>query len=267
MSVESAYYCVIQYCPDRGREESANVGVLLYAPASDRVRVMVGALSPRARLFFGLKVEQAAGPNAAASSLANLVNSGAGSIDSPEALQAFIATRANDIRVTVPRLVKVTNFARDLEELYSELVEATQADSIALRRVPQLIVPPRLHSVFTHLSLTGLVTMPGKVRVPLSRRDLDIPYAYRNGVLNLVKPQLFSAGKTSENRAFQLAAEGELLQKHPDDGERRLIVVAGLGSTPDAQNYAARLLSDFSVKFVSLEDADAFSEQVERDVH
>jgi hypothetical protein len=267
MSGDSGYYCVIQYCPDRGREESANLGVLLYAPASQRVQAKVGVLSSRARQFFGLNVEQAATPNSAAAALAHLVNSGAASIDSLDALQSFVATRANDIRLTAPRLAKVTNFTGDLEELYRDLVEAAQSESNAPSRMPQLIVPPRLHEVFTKLTLQGRVTTPGKVRVPLSDRELDIPYAYQNGVLNLVKPQILSDGRKGENRALYLAAEGELLQKHPENGERRLIVVAGPGSVPAAESYAARLLNDFGVKFVPQEQADRFAQEVEEQAH
>jgi hypothetical protein len=267
MNGEAAYYCVIQYCPDRGREESANVGVLVCAPASQRVKARVGPLPARARQFFGLKPEQAAAVNAAGEALAHLVNSEAIRIDSVDALQNFVTTRANDIRLTAPRLMKVIDFPSDLAELYGELVESVRVEPAAHAVLSRDPLPPKLFGVFTRLSLTGRVQTPGKVRVPVLGRDLDIPYAYQNGVLNLVKPQLFSAGKRTENRALQLAGEAQLLERHAESGARRLIVVAGPGSAPNAEVHAAQLLCGLGVKFVAQADADAFADEVEQQAH
>ena len=32
MKPSRGYYCIIQYCPDLGRLEAANIGVLLFCP-------------------------------------------------------------------------------------------------------------------------------------------------------------------------------------------------------------------------------------------
>jgi hypothetical protein len=267
MSDESGYYSVIQYCPDRGREEAANVGVLLYMPSSQLVQAKVGPLSERARKFFRLRTTDASRPNAAAESLAHLVNAGLAYIDSVEALAAFVATRANDIRVTAPRLVAVSNFVRDLETLYDELVEAAQLQTTVEKLTERANIPPALYSVFAKLAGEGRVQSELRIRIPVLERELEIPYAYRNGVLNLVKPEVFLPRKSSENRTIRLGAEGQLLEKHPEAGQRKLIVVAGPGSTTDGEVRAARLLNELGVRFVRQDQAVAFAEEVDQQAH
>jgi hypothetical protein len=48
-----AYYSIIQYCPDRGRAEAANVGILVLCPALGFVNARTAAGNDRVRRFFG----------------------------------------------------------------------------------------------------------------------------------------------------------------------------------------------------------------------
>jgi len=52
------------------------------------------------------------------------------------------------------------------------------------------------------------------VKVPIEGRSLHVPYAYRNGAMNLMLPQLFSCQQAPAVRtAVQLAVAGDLLQR------------------------------------------------------
>ena len=58
------------------------------------------------------------------------------------------------------------------------------------------------------------------VEVPVLGRELRVPYAYRNGALNLVKPQPFpESEERAASVAARLALQGDLLYRHKgEDG-------------------------------------------------
>lgn len=195
-----------------------------------------------------------------------------GRIEDEAGLRAFVEGLGGQIRLTLPRPLPIRNFEADVEAVVRRLVEAPVERMAAVyappRAVPVVRVPTPLQDVFDRLSDEGRVRTPGLVRVPELGTELEIPYAYQNGELNLVKPEVFK-GKGSTQGAFQLGGKGRLLAKHADEGgaKRRLIVVAAAGSTPSAEEKAAGLMKDFDVEFVPQSGAAAFAERVERDAH
>ena len=54
---------------------------------------------------------------------------------------------------------------------------------------------------------------------------------YRNGVINLVKPHVFPATRRAETQAATLAVNGDLIRKHPIDGERHQLIVVSTHSS------------------------------------
>jgi hypothetical protein len=53
MKPVTGYYSVIQYCPDLGRFEAANVGVLLFCPEWHFLRALTSRNNSRIIRFFG----------------------------------------------------------------------------------------------------------------------------------------------------------------------------------------------------------------------
>ena len=53
MKPEKGYYSVIQYCPDLGRFEAANMGVLLFCPESGFLKSLMSGNNSRIIKFFG----------------------------------------------------------------------------------------------------------------------------------------------------------------------------------------------------------------------
>src|SRR5579872_5748385 len=113
----SAYYSVIQYCPDRSRAEAANVGVLLYVPGRGYLKARLSAGNDRVRRFFeGTDVESI---NASKKSFQARIQRASDEITSVSDLEHFIASRANDFLLTAPRPMRVsTDFDGELGVLF-----------------------------------------------------------------------------------------------------------------------------------------------------
>jgi hypothetical protein len=112
-----------------------------------------------------------------------------------------------------------------------------------------------------------------ELSVPVLGRTLRVPYAYRNGAWNLVKPQRFSSSEPSAiSTAMRLALEGDLLQRHSNDeeGVRRLIVVSLFRDEIDAQsltNRVSELLGEYQVRTITSAEIPHFVAQVESEAH
>ncbi len=263
------YYSLIQYCPDRFRAEGANVGVLLFTPQTPALRARVTEFGRHARKMFHLDAAETLRVCRASRAIADRVEHSQDEILTVEDLQHFIDTRANDIRITSPRLVKVENVDADLERLFADLVEREPQDHVAVAAV---VSPSVLDSTFARLIASNRATGPREVVVPVRGTTLAVPYAYQNGVLNLVKPEKFSKSlDKAMDKASVLAIAGDSLQTTPEDGEARQLVVVSEGkSTPRRRETEARLSELFEryhVRFVSSKHIKEFAAEVETSAH
>ena len=129
---------------------------------------------------------------------------------------------------------------------------------------------PRLDDAMRRPVLQGRVQFDQTVKVPVLEKRLQGLYAYQNGRLNLVKPQVF---KTSPiDTAVDLATRGRLIHQHPDpkEGERQLIVVSEVRTPeppPDLQARISELFGEFDTRVVWHEQIDEFVAEVEREAH
>lgn len=266
MNPTKGYYSVIQYCPDPARLEAANIGVLLLCPEVGFVRARTAAANERVAKFFGRDSFDPARLLAAKRAIEHRVVVDHDSFRTPEDLIRFIKTRGNDIVLTPPRPMRVADPERDLEALFKELVGGRA------RREHKRPLLPALDAVFRQPSLQGRIQLNSTVRVPTIGRTLRVPYAYRNGVLNLVKPQRFvDQEETATSTAMRLAIEGDLLHKYPDQGEpRKLIVVPAFTSESHATSLRPRVdavLTEYHVRVVHEEAIEAFAREVEEQAH
>ena len=108
------------------------------------------------------------------------------------------------------------------------------------------------------------------VLLPIVGHRLDVPYAYRNGLLNLVLPKRFSAHEsTALHTAYDLAVDGDLLSRYPEGGIKRKLVVIAAYEAPqrNIRQKIHNLLSEFGVRDVSENELPDFVAEIEREAH
>lgn len=270
MSNKRAFYSVVQYCPDVFRAEAVNVGLVLYREEPRFLRARIIDNHRRARRVFGISGKALATLRLSAQNLLHRINEKGEDIATLDDLKAFIATRANDLRLTEPRLSVVSDIESDFARLFTQLATDEGAASFAAES-PAEVLPPKLGEVFYRLSSSKKIWSPGKITVPVYKRRLEIPYAYRNGVVNLVKPHVFPANKHAENQAASLAVNGDLIQRHPIDGENRRLIVVSTQETfeqrREISEHVEPLFKEYGVRLIRPHDADAFAQEVEQSAH
>lgn len=270
MATHRAFYSLVQYCPDRFRAEVVNVGLVLLCLNPHEVRVKMTTKRDRVRKLFAVARPELENLKVAMHGLQSRIENSANQFRTMEDLAAFAASRANDLRLTEPRLAKLENMDADFERLFASLV-ADQSTATLADELPAEVLPPSLNEVFARLFSQRRIWNPGKVTVPVRNRELNIPYAYRNGVVNLVKPQAFQSGRRAETQAVQLAVDGDLLQRRPVDGrERKLIIVSTQETTEQAREideHVEPLFNEYKVRLIRPQHADAFAAEVEKSAH
>lgn len=128
MTPQSGYYSLIQYCPDRGRAEVANIGVLLCCPSESFLEVKMSPDNSRAIRFFGAGLDEERFNVVKSAFLSRFQREkgylgGRGLVDGPISINVFASTLANEIVMTDARPMKVLDPERDLSELFDHLVE------------------------------------------------------------------------------------------------------------------------------------------------
>ena len=94
-----------------------------------------------------------------------------GELRTVEDLTAFAASRANDLRLTEPRLAKLDDVDADFERLFSQLVEEHSTETLAVE-FPAEVLPPALGEVFYRLQQSNKIWQPGTFTVPVYKRTL-----------------------------------------------------------------------------------------------
>lgn len=264
------FYSVVQYCPDRFRAETVNVGLVLLRPEPHAIRVRMTGNHDRARKLFGVSAAGLKNLKLATFGLKSRIDGGAADLRTADDLTALAASRANDLRLTEPRLAKLEEFDEDFERLFSELVDGHATGTLA-DASPAEVLPPNLAGVFYRLQQARKIWKPGMITVPVYKRRLDIPYAYRNGVTNLVKPHVFPATKRAETQAATLAVNGDLIRKHPIDGEEQQLIVVSTQETPEQEReiseHVEPLFNEYGVRLIRPRNADAYAAEIEASAH
>ncbi|UUO06613.1 DUF3037 domain-containing protein [Blastopirellula sp. J2-11] len=263
MTTEKGYYSVIQYCPDLGRFEAANVGVLLFCPQSGFLQALTSKSNRRIKKFFGKIGHDWKRIDAIKKSLEESLANGSSKIDSLEALQKFIATRANAIQLSDPKPIRVTNAADDLQALYNELVGETPGPAKRENLTKQL------DRRFLDAGIGDRIVHEMKVEVPILEKEIEIPFGFQNGRFNLITPARFQ-GATPDallSTAFKWAVEGRSIYnyKDPARGHQKLVVV-GQFLEGDKESSAAvrRVLQANDVKLYSTEELPELIDEIRR---
>jgi hypothetical protein len=264
------FYSVVQYCPARSRAEAVNVGLVLLCVEPHALRVRMTSNHDRVRRLFAVARPELKNLKVSTSGLKSRIEHDADDFRTSEDLSAFAASRANDLRLTEPRLAILENFDNDFDRLFFELVEDHPTAALA-EQSPAEVLPPKLGEVFYRLQRERKIWKPGTIIVPVYKRKIDIPYAYKNGTVNLVKPHVFPATKRAETQAAELAVKGDLIQKHPIEGQRQQLIVVSTQETPgqarEINEHVEPLFKEYGVRLIRPHDADAFAIEVEGSAH
>jgi len=262
MTAEKGYYSLIQFCPDVSRLEAVNLGVILFCPGSGFLQALTSKSTRRAEKLVGRGELTRAALKCAKTAIEKRLLVDRESFKSLEDLQRFVDTRGNSLQLTPPRPLKVISPEEELKRLFEELVGGrTLKESEAAKRAAF----PSLQTLFTRLSNEGRATLDFEITLPVLGQEFTVPYACRNGVLNLVKPHEFE--RNSVKSALELAIRGDLLEKHGLENHQksRLVVISKFAPKcdPDFVRHVDQLFTEYSVKHVPAANVDEFASQVE----
>lgn len=251
MSVPSTgFYSLIQYCPDRGRLEAANIGVLLFCEQQHFLKARITNRIERIRHFFGASSGDARDLRRVMDMFANRIESEARTINDLAALRRFISLLANEIVVSEPKPVRVEEPNVELAQLFDELVAQSER-----REAPrENTLANRVMMRWENPELGNLIKRDVSVSVPVIGTQTTFPYAFQNGRRNLIDLEEYSQQRESDviNAILRKAAEGRLIYAHPDEeiGEQQMIVVGSLGPTAKGlQTDITTVMRDHNVQF------------------
>ncbi len=249
------------YCPDLGRLEAANIGVLLFCPEPHYLKALMSRNNRRISRFFGSEGLDWARINAFKRGLENRLSVEGCEIQTIEQLEKFIAQRANFLQITPPRPMKVTDPKAELEELFKELLgELTHHTSTKTLR-------HFLAQKFSAPEVEKRIHRDIKVRVPILEKEVEIPFGFQNGRFNLITPVRFEASNPEQTvvTACKYAVEGRSLYEDEDPqlGALQLVVVGKfLSHDQDSPGKVKRIFEDYNVKLFKMSEVPQLIDEI-----
>jgi hypothetical protein len=266
MSRTRAFYSVVQYVPDGGRAEAANAGVVVYIPESGKIGVRITPTLERIKKFFSPKRGDRRRIELALEAFRHRLESAQGEFKSEKELEQFILARADAVRMTLPRLVVLNDLSVKLDELYQKLVGDEAA--VGARPATAPLIPSPLAKVFDRLLTQKKAWGPRPIMVPETKRVIQIPFTYMNGVENLVLPQSLATRRKPEAKLQKLGFDGFLIHKHRvDDKQSQLVVVSAERANEEVEHHFAEVLPEFNVRFIPFLQVPDFAKEVEAQAH
>jgi hypothetical protein len=222
--MSKGYFSLVQYCPDVARQEAVNVGVVLLCPERHFIGAKMARKNNRVRRLFKHDADGTEHLDAMKNALASRIRVEASDLLTLDSFGTFVQSRGNKVLLTNPKPVRVDNPAADLAALYDELVREPQQSVSEQAEIP---LPERLDEAFEDVRLRPFLKHCVSVNVPAFKKQIEVPYGYKNERFNLIQPAHFTP-RTFKRAACELAVEGHSLFNHPDPnlGELRLVIVA-----------------------------------------
>jgi hypothetical protein len=236
-STTRGYYSIIQYCPDPSRLEAVNIGVALFCPDVRFLRARFGRRKTGVQQIFGKQDWEFV--EAQRIALEARLGRYEEEFQSLESFESFVAKRASAFRLTPPRPVKVEDPEQDLQNLFTRLVGPQEETKQSSERV----ISTELALRFRAAGIEGRLQSKVTVHPPSLPKPFKVPFAYRNGKLNLIEPVQFEGQTLSSvfNRASIHAVEGQFLADYTDPkfGKLGLIVVGKFSPGQDEERKTA----------------------------
>ncbi len=248
MAPVQGYYAVVQYCPDPSRQEAANIGVVLFCPSVGFLKARLAGDNERIRRFFGAVDGQLV--DAAKEAFVSRLDVDVKSFGSLEDLTDYAGRRANELRLTALRSVKVIDPNVELEELFQRLAGEQKA-----RRQTgsaRMLFGDKIKKE----GLTHVLQKSIAVRVPTLNREIKAPYGYKNGRFNMIEPVNFISSGAAFTTACTRAIEGKALYETQDPvlGLLKLIVVGQFSTESRSEEKTVRnVLADHDVGFYPMD--------------
>jgi len=257
------YYCIIQYCPDLGRLEAANIGVLLFCPDRDFLKARTSSDNARIRHFFGDEAHDWTRINSYKLGIEQRLETEHNEIRTLEALEDFIAKRANLIQISPPRPMKVHDPEKDLDQLFKDLVGGHARTSRGQTMKSFLL------KKFLNAGLNNKIKKDISVTVPIYDRQIEVPCGFQNGRFNLIQIARFQAAnpESAKTTACRYAVEGGSLYENPDPhlGELQLILVGQFGSKQsESRPGVERILKEHHVRLYAITDLNSLVDEIKR---
>lgn len=119
------HYSLTQFCPDRGRAEAVNVGLVLFVPAEPRLEVRMATTTRRVQQIFGKGAIDPWWLKTVRESFERglMTEHRAGRFAAAEDLDRYFLTLGNDIIATPARATRVDDFRESFDRLFAQLVE------------------------------------------------------------------------------------------------------------------------------------------------
>jgi hypothetical protein len=263
MTPKRGYYCIIQYCPDLGRLEAANIGVLLLCSELDFLKARTSKDNARIRRFFRGERHDWDRINSYKLGIEQRLQAEHDEIRSLESLEHFIAKRANFIQITPPRPMKVRDPDKDLDQLFQDLVGGEA------RKSHQMSMKSYLLDRFTNAGLSNKIKIDIPVTVPIFDRQIEFPCGFQNGRFNLIQLAGFEAANAENAKATacRYAIEGRSLYEHKDPalGELQLIVVGKFGTNKSQSRPGVeRILREHNVRLYATTELNSLVDEIRR---
>jgi hypothetical protein len=263
MKPSRGYYSLIQYCPDLGRLEAANVGVILFCPERGFLKALTARSNRRIIRFFGSEGHDWGRINAFKKGIEDRLRVEQKNILTVEDFEKFIALRANLLQITQPRPMKVHEPQKDLENLFAELLDGTIGTKrhVGLRR--------SLGAEFAGAGVDSKIRRDIRIHVPVLEREVEIPYGFQNGRFNLIQPVRFEAAdpRKAVDSACKYAIEGRELYEHthPEFGDLQLVIVGQFrAQDQEAPSRVRRVLNDYHVKLYRTDELPELIDEIRR---
>jgi hypothetical protein len=256
MSERKGYYSLVQFCPDASRLEGVNRGVVIYSSAEGELKVRISRSNQRIRRFFG--TQNWSFVNRAKKAIANGLCSQ--HFPSVENLKDYISKRANEIQITSPRPMRISDIQNDMDQLFNRLI----GEDVLERKNR---VNGDLTKRFVDAGVKDLVCKSVDVDIPTLKRSIRVPYAYQNGRFNLISPVQFDPESILQKTGTN-ALEGSLIyeERHPAHGEMRLVVVANFDQAIDrsTRGVVQKYFQDNHVTLYSFDNLDPLLDDIRR---
>ncbi len=261
MTPSKGYYCLIQYCPDLTRLEAATVGVLLFCPERAFLKALTARNNSRIRRFFGSAGHDWNRINSFKKGIEERIELEQPEIQTLEDLETFIALRANQIQITPPRSMRISDPEEDLKRLFNEVIGGPhrKQNTKSLQRY--------VGDRFIKAGLEKIVCKNIKVTVPLFNREISVPYGFQNGRFNLIQPVRFLASNPDQamHNACRYAVEGRSLwaNRDPNFGELKLVVIGKFHSRHSkTMDDVRRVLADGNVDLFATNELDSLIDEI-----
>lgn len=120
----SGEFSLIQFCPDRGRNEAINLGVFLYCPKKDFIATRMRPDNGRVRQLFDEEVILEGHLETIKHNIEYRLERNKAEFKTSGHVAHFIGNMANDIQMTELRSVRVEDPQEAFDRLYNDLVAA-----------------------------------------------------------------------------------------------------------------------------------------------